>query len=106
MLLRDPCSGGEGPRNSSRDTDDLIISFSDTDGPIVLWAENEISRDPGEAENISEVPGEESDILQASLVDDKGSDVSGIRGDCCRVVESALKEKDVLESLGLVVKFL
>lgn len=72
-------------RDSSRDTDDPIISFSDTDGPIVLWAENEISRDPGVAENISEVFGEVSDVLQASLVDDKCSDVSGIRGACCRI---------------------
>ena len=85
MLLRDICSGKVGSRDSSIDTDDPIISFSDTDGPIVLWAENEISRDPGEAENISEVPGEESDILQASLVDDKSSDLSGIKGACCRI---------------------
>ena len=85
MLLRDPWSGKVGPRDSSTDTDGPKISFSDTDGPIVLWAEKEIFRDPGEAENISEFPGEESDILQASLVDDKGSDVSGIRGACCRI---------------------
>ena len=78
-------SGKEGPRDSSRDTDDPIISFSDTDGPIELWAENEISRDPGIDGKVSEVPGEESDILKVSLVDDKGSDVSGIRGACCRI---------------------
>ena len=53
--------------------------------PIVFWTEKEIPRDPGVDGKVSEVPRKESDILQAFLVDDRGFDVSGIRGYCCRI---------------------
>lgn len=59
-------------------------------------AENEISRDHEVNGKVSEVLGEESDMLQASLLDEKVL-MSLEYGD--PILESALKEIDVLENL-------
>lgn len=80
MGLRNLWSVGESSRISLVDIDGLKISFSHIESPIGPWAEIESPRDPGVDGKVSKVPREGSDILQASLLGGKVSDVSGVWG--------------------------
>lgn len=57
MGLRKPWSGGGGLRDYSRHSDATKIYFADTDGPIVLWPENEILRISWVDGKVPEIPG-------------------------------------------------